>query len=75
MRQLIDLPQRPTAVFAVNDIIALGALRAAQTAGVNVPEDISLIGMDDIFAAATSYPPLTTIAKPKYDIGATAGSK
>jgi LacI family transcriptional regulator len=72
MRQLIDLPRRPTAVFAVNDIIALGALRAAQTAGVNVPEDMSLIGMDDIFAAATSYPPLTTIAKPKYDIGATA---
>jgi LacI family transcriptional regulator len=66
------LPQRPTAVFAVNDIIALGALRAAQVAGLRVPEAISIIGMDDIFAAATTYPPLTTIAKPKYEIGATA---
>lgn len=72
MQQLLDLPQHPTAIFAVNDIIALGALRAAQTAGINIPRDISIIGMDDIFAAATSYPPLTTIAKPKYDIGATA---
>jgi LacI family transcriptional regulator len=72
MRELLDLSQRPSAIFAVNDIIALGALRAAQTAGVSVPDDMSIIGMDDIFAAATSYPPLTTIAKPKYDIGATA---
>ena len=66
------LPLRPTAVFAVNDIIALGALRAAQNSGLHVPDDISIIGMDDIFAAATTYPPLTTIAKPKYEIGATA---
>lgn len=66
------LPQRPTAVFAVNDIIALGALRAAQFAGLSVPDEISIIGMDDIFAAATTNPSLTTIAKPKYEIGATA---
>jgi LacI family transcriptional regulator, galactose operon repressor len=72
MQQFLTLPQRPTAVFAVNDIIALGALRAAQMAGLKVPEEISIIGMDDIFAAATTYPPLTTIAKPKYDIGANA---
>jgi len=72
MRQLLDLPQRPSAVFAVNDIMALGALRAAQTAGIRVPEELSIIGMDDIFAAATTFPPLTTIAKPKYEIGATA---
>jgi LacI family transcriptional regulator len=70
--QLMELRQAPTAVFAVNDIIALGALRAAQTAGVRVPEALSIIGMDDIFAAATTFPPLTTIAKPKYDIGTTA---
>lgn len=72
MEQLLSLPHPPTAVFAVNDIIALGALRAAQTAGKRVPEELSVIGMDDIFAAATTYPPLTTIAKPKYEIGATA---
>jgi DNA-binding LacI/PurR family transcriptional regulator len=72
MQQFLVLPERPTAVFAVNDIIALGALRAAQMAGLKVPQEISIIGMDDIFAAATSFPPLTTIIKPKYDIGASA---
>ncbi len=72
MRQLLDMSQPPTAVFAVNDIIALGALRAAQMAQLRVPEEMSIIGMDDIFAATTTYPPLTTIAKPKYAIGVTA---
>lgn len=72
MQELLRLRDRPTAVFAVNDIIALGAMRAAQLAGLRVPEHISIIGMDDIFAAALASPPLTTIAKPKYDIGATA---
>jgi LacI family transcriptional regulator len=72
MQRLLALPEPPTAVFAVNDIIALGALRAAQMAGLHVPEQMSIIGMDDIFAAATTFPPLTTIAKPKYEIGATA---
>jgi LacI family transcriptional regulator len=72
MQQMLELPERPTAVFAVNDIIALGALQAAHAAGLRVPEEISIIGMDDIFAAATTFPPLTTIAKPKYEIGATA---
>jgi LacI family transcriptional regulator len=72
MQELLSLTRPPTAVFAVNDIIALGALRAAQTHGRRVPEEVSIIGMDDIFASAMSYPPLTTIVKPKYDIGATA---
>ena len=74
MKQIIALPQPPTAVFAVNDILAIGALQAAQEARLNVPDTISIIGMDDIFAAATTYPPLTTIAKPKYDIGLTAAT-
>lgn len=74
MQELLALPEPPTAVFAVNDIIALGALQAAQVAGLPVPDAISIIGMDDIFAAATTYPPLTTIAKPKYEIGALAAS-
>ena len=69
---LLGLPQPPTAIFAINDIVALGALQAAHAAGLSVPDEISIIGMDDIFAASTTYPPLTTIAKPKYNIGATA---
>ena len=72
MQQFLALPQPPTAIFAVNDILALGALRAVQMVGLRVPDELSIIGMDDIFAAATTFPPLTTIAKPKYDIGVTA---
>ena len=72
MEQLLVLRNPPTAVFAANDVIALGALCAAQKAGLHVPDQMSIIGMDDIFAAAMTCPPLTTIAKPRHDIGATA---
>ncbi|HRL12956.1 MAG TPA: LacI family DNA-binding transcriptional regulator [Aggregatilineales bacterium] len=69
MRHLLALDHPPTAVFAANDIIALGALKAARALNVRVPEDVSIIGMDDIHAAALTSPALTTVAKPKYDIG------
>ncbi|MEO8606582.1 MAG: LacI family DNA-binding transcriptional regulator [Chloroflexota bacterium] len=72
MEQLLALGNRPTAVFAANDMIALGALCAAERAGLRVPEQMSIIGMDDIFAASTTCPPLTTVAKPRYDMGVTA---
>ncbi len=72
MRHLLSLDDPPTAVFAANDIIALGALKAAQSMNRRVPEDISIIGMDDIYPAALVSPALTTVAKPKYDIGARA---
>jgi len=71
MRALLDLPadDRPTAVLAFNDIIAVGALHAARAYGLRVPQDISIIGVDDISIAAHSYPPLTTIGQPKYRMG------
>ncbi len=69
MRQLLALPERPTAVFAANDILAIGALEAAREAGLNLPGDLSIIGMDDIYAAAMTTPPLTTMAKSKYETG------
>jgi len=72
MQRLLKLTQPPTAVLAVNDNIAIGALRAAQALSWRVPEDISIVGMDDIHAAATTSPALTTVAKPKYEIGVTA---
>ncbi|MBZ0285426.1 MAG: LacI family transcriptional regulator [Anaerolineae bacterium] len=72
MQQFLTLAEPPTAVFAVNDIIALGAMLAAQHANLRVPDQLSIIGMDDIHAAATTFPPLTTVAKPKYEIGTTA---
>lgn len=60
---------RPTAVIVYNDIMALGALHAARTQHQRVPEDISIIGFDDIAMAAHANPPLTTIAPPKYRMG------
>lgn len=72
MQGLLHQPHPPTAVLAANDTIAIGALKAAQALSWRVPQDISIIGMDDIYAAATTSPALTTVAKPKYDIGVMA---
>jgi LacI family transcriptional regulator len=62
-------PLRPTAVFASNDLMAIGAICAAAEAGLHVPRDLSVIGFDDIALAAYSNPPLTTIAQPKHQTG------
>jgi len=58
-----------TALFAYNDISALGAIRAFQEAGLRVPEDISVVGFDDIQSAAYSTPSLTTVRQPLADMG------
>lgn len=69
---LLSRADRPTAVFAANDMSALGVLQAARALGLRVPEDLSVIGFDDIPEASTSTPPLTTLAQPLQDIGAQA---
>ncbi|GAA3652544.1 LacI family DNA-binding transcriptional regulator [Microbacterium marinilacus] len=63
---------RPDAVFAANDLIALGVLQALTIAGVAVPGDIALIGYDDIDFAAAAAVPLSSIRQPSHEIGATA---
>jgi len=63
------LARRPSAVFASNDLMAIGAICAAAEAGLRVPQDLSVIGFDDIARAAYSNPPLTTIAQPKHQTG------
>lgn len=68
-QKLLELPNRPTAIFAANDILAIGAMHAAHEAGLALPHDLSIIGIDDIPAAAMTLPGLTTVAKPKYEIG------
>jgi len=60
---------RPTAVIAFNDVTAIGALHAAHASGLRVPQDVSVTGVDDILAAAYSYPPLTTIGQSKFRMG------
>lgn len=69
--RVLDLPrsERPTAVFCFNDTIAFGALRAARDRGVPVPEQMSVIGFDDVPAAALSQPALTTVRQPIHDLG------
>lgn len=62
--RLLDLPQPPTAIFCANDNMALGAMRAIKERDLRVPEDISLLGFDDIPAAAMSDPPLSTVRQP-----------
>jgi DNA-binding LacI/PurR family transcriptional regulator len=61
--------ERPTAIFCYNDLLAIGALRALKHAGLRVPDDISLVGFDDIDMAAYVDPPLTTFAQPKHALG------
>lgn len=61
-----------TAVFAGNDLMAFGAMVALRSRGIEVPREVSVVGFDDIPAAALSYPSLTTVRQPAYDIGRTA---
>lgn len=71
-REFLARPDRPSAVFAANDISALGVVKVAHELGLRVPEDLSVIGFDDIPEAASSTPPLTTMAQPLHDLGAQA---
>ncbi len=63
-RALCELPELPTAIFSANDTMALGAMAALQGQGLRIPEDISMLGFDDLYAAARSSPPLTTVRQP-----------
>ncbi|BDH44050.1 DNA-binding transcriptional regulator CytR [Salmonella enterica subsp. enterica serovar Choleraesuis] len=69
LAQLLRLPQPPTAVFCHSDVMALGALSYAKRHGLRVPEDLSIVGFDDIALAQFSDPPLTTVAQPRFNIG------
>jgi DNA-binding LacI/PurR family transcriptional regulator len=69
MQQLLALPTPPTAVFCYNDATALGAMRVAHAAGWRIPQDVSIIGFDDIALAPYFEPPLTTMAQPKREMG------
>ncbi|MFA6075758.1 MAG: LacI family DNA-binding transcriptional regulator [Negativicutes bacterium] len=67
--QLLKIDNRPTAIFAASDLQAVGAIAAAFDAGVAIPEEISIIGHDDVPIASLVRPRLTTMAQPKYKLG------
>jgi len=72
LRYFLDLPQRPTALFCFNDMLAIGMLTGLHNHGIRIPEDISLVGFDNIVFSAYTSPPLTTLDQPKRYIGAEA---
>ncbi|QZN86238.1 LacI family DNA-binding transcriptional regulator [Cellulomonas sp. C5510] len=69
---VLDQAERPTAVFAASDSIALGVLASAQRHGLRVPQDLSVVGFDDSPAASSSAPPLTTVRQPVVEMGRVA---
>ncbi|HZV67048.1 MAG TPA: substrate-binding domain-containing protein, partial [Telluria sp.] len=68
-QQLLALKKRPTAIFASNDLMAIGGICAASEARIRIPDELSVIGYDDIALASYSTPRLTTMAQPKYAMG------
>ena len=72
MQRLLALDDRPTAVFAVSDRSAFGALDAVREAGLRVPDDISLVGFDNVNSAIHTYPPLTTVGADRQAMGTSA---
>lgn len=73
-RRLLELPEWPTAIFACNDLMALGVYEAARQAGLNIPDDLSVVGYDDLSIAEWAGPPLTTVRQPLQEMGRQAST-
>jgi LacI family transcriptional regulator len=69
MQRILRVPHPPTAMFCANDLMAIGASQGAQAQGLNVPDDLSVIGSDGIEAALYHHPPITTLQPPLLEIG------
>jgi DNA-binding LacI/PurR family transcriptional regulator len=69
MEKLLALPAPPTAVCCYNDMSALGAMRSIRLHGRRIPEDVSVVGFDDLFLASYTQPPLTTVRQPMRRMG------
>lgn len=71
-QELLQLPEPPTAVFAANDVSAVGVLRAVKEAGRRVPDDVAIIGYDGVPFTQLTEPPLSTVEQPASEMGRTA---
>ena len=67
--ELLALPDPPTAIFAFNDMLAIGAMQAARRRGLSIPADISIVGFDDTIEASIAWPALTTVRQPLAEMG------
>jgi LacI family transcriptional regulator len=72
VEELLALEPRPTAVMCANDLLALGVLKGLIAVGTRVPQDMALVGYDDVTFASMLSPPLTSVRQPKYEVGASA---
>jgi LacI family transcriptional regulator len=73
--RLLDRPDRPTAVFTANNFMTVGALRAVRSLGLRIPEDVALVGFDDLEWTTLVQPPVTVVRQPVADLGRTAGER
>ncbi len=71
-RALLDMPEPPTAIFAANDDMAFGVVEAARLRGMRIPEQLSVVGFDDVPQASIVHPPLTTVRQPLEQMGRVA---
>lgn len=69
VREYMSLDRLPTAVFAANDLTAIGFMAGAREQGISIPGDISVVGLDNVWFASQTDPPLTTVGLPRYEIG------
>src|SRR5229473_1331136 len=74
MATLLAADPKLDAVFVANDVMAFGAMRALRNSGRRVPDDVAVVGFDDIPASAMTHPPLSTVRQPLYEMGRTAAS-
>lgn len=74
-RELLSLPERPTAVVSANDLMAYGTMDVAQQMGLSIPDDLSIVGIDDVFFSAFPMISLTTVRQPAMEIGKSVGNR
>lgn len=68
-KELLNITPRPTAIFCISDTLALGAITAAKELGLNVPQDVTVVGFDDVEHTTMFHPYITTVAQPCYELG------
>jgi LacI family transcriptional regulator len=74
-RRLLDRPDRPTAVFTANNFMTVGTLRAARALGLRIPDDLALVGFDDLDWTTLVEPPVTVVSQPVTELGRAAGER